>query len=92
MGFELFCITLIALLVGVAICFNGYRWFLFLLPIFGFFFGFVLGLDTMQSLFGVGLIGTATGWVVGFIVALIFAVQRVQQPAALTKVFERGEQ
>jgi ABC-type uncharacterized transport system permease subunit len=26
------------------------------------------------------------------IVALIFAVQRVQQPAALTKIFERGEQ
>jgi ABC-type uncharacterized transport system permease subunit len=26
------------------------------------------------------------------ILALVFAVRRVQQPAALTKVFERGEQ
>ena len=27
MGFELFCMTLIALFVGLAICFAGYRWF-----------------------------------------------------------------
>jgi hypothetical protein len=74
MNFELFCMTLIALFVGMAICFNGYRWFLILLPIFGFVFGFGLGLDTMQSLFGAGAFGTITGWVVGFIVALIFAV------------------
>jgi len=74
MGFELFCMTLIALFVGMAICFNGYRWFVILLPIFGFMFGFGLGLDTMQSLFGAGFFGTVTGWVVGFIVALIFAI------------------
>jgi hypothetical protein len=74
MNFELFCMTLIALFVGMAICFNGYRWFLFLLPIFGFVFGFGLGLDTMQSLFGTGTFATITSWVVGFIVALIFAV------------------
>jgi hypothetical protein len=74
MNFELFCMTLIALFVGMAICFNGYRWFLFLLPIFGFVFGFGLGLDTMQSLFGTGTFATITSWVVGFIVALVFAV------------------
>jgi hypothetical protein len=74
MNFELFCMTLIALFVGMAICFNGYRWFLLLLPIFGFVFGFGLGLDTMQSLFGTGTFATITSWVVGFIVALIFAV------------------
>jgi hypothetical protein len=74
MTFELFCMTLIALFVGMAICFNGYRWFLILLPIFGFFFGFGLGLDTMQSLFGAAMFGTITGFVVGFIVGLVFAV------------------
>jgi hypothetical protein len=74
MNFEMFCMALIALFVGMAICFNGYRWFLILLPIFGFVFGFGLGLDTMQSLFGTGTFATVTGWVVGFIVALIFAV------------------
>jgi hypothetical protein len=74
MGFEIFCMALIALFVGMAICFSGYRWFVILLPIFGFVFGFGLGLDTMQSLFGAGSIATITGWVVGFIVGLIFAV------------------
>jgi hypothetical protein len=74
MGFEVFCMTLIALFVGLAICFNGYRWFLILLPIFGFFFGFGLGAQTLQALFGVGFVATVTSWIVGFFVGLIFAV------------------
>jgi hypothetical protein len=74
MGFELFCATLIALLVGLTICFGGYRLFLVLLPIWGFFFGFGLGAETMQALFGVGFLSTVTSWVVGFIVAAIFAL------------------
>lgn len=74
MGFELFCATLIALLVGLAICFGGYRLFLVLLPIWGFFFGFALGAESMQALFGVGFLSTVTSWVVGFIVAAIFAL------------------
>lgn len=74
MGFELFCATLIALLVGLAICFGGYRLFLVLLPIWGFFFGFALGAETMQALFGAGFLATVTSWVVGFIVAAIFAL------------------
>ena len=73
MTFELFCMTLIALFVGMAICFNGYRWFLILLPILGFFFGFGIGAQTVQALFGGGFLSTVTSWVVGFVVALIFA-------------------
>ena len=74
MTFELFCMTLIALFVGFAICFNGYRWFLILLPIWGFFFGFGLGAQTLQALLGVGFVGTVSSWVLGFIVGVIFAV------------------
>lgn len=74
MTFELFCMTLIAFLVGLAIAFNGYRLFLVLLPIWGFFFGFGLGAQTIQSLFGQGFLATTTSWVIGFVVALIFAV------------------
>jgi len=73
MGFEVFCMTMIALLIGMAIAFNGYRLFLILLPIWGFFFGFALGAQTMTVLFGTGFLATATSWVVGFIVALVFA-------------------
>jgi hypothetical protein len=74
MGFELFCMSMIALLVGLAVTFGGYRFFLILLPIWGFFFGFGLGAETLQVLFGVGFLATVTSWVVGFIVGAIFAV------------------
>jgi hypothetical protein len=74
MAFELFCMTLIALLIGMAVCFNGYRWFLIILPIAGFVFGFGLGAQTLQVLFGIGFLATATSWIVGFFVGLVFAV------------------
>jgi hypothetical protein len=74
MGFELFCMALIGLLFGLAVAFGGYRLFLILLPIWGFFFGFGLGVQTLQAIFGVGFMATITSWVVGFIVGLIFAV------------------
>ena len=65
---------MIALLFGLALCFSGYRLFLVLLPIWGFFFGFALGVDTLQALFGIGFLATITSWVVGFIAGVIFAV------------------
>ena len=74
MAFESFCGALIALLFGVAIIFGGYRFFLILLPIWGFFAGFVIGAESMQALFGVGFLATVTSWVVGFLVGVIFAL------------------
>jgi len=65
---------MIALLFGLVICFFGYRLFLILLPIWGFFFGFVLGAQTLQVIFGVGLFATVTSWVVGFVVGAIFGL------------------
>jgi len=56
------------------VTFGGYRFFLFLLPIWGFFFGFGLGAETLQVIFGVGFLATVSSWVVGFIVGAIFAV------------------
>lgn len=74
MTFEIFCMTLIALFFGMTVCFNGYRWFIILLPILGFFFGFGLGAHTVTAIFGGGFLSTITSWVVGFSVALVFAV------------------
>jgi hypothetical protein len=64
----------IALLFGSALLFAGYRFFIVLLPIFGFFLGFVVGAQAIQNLFGDAFLSTVTSWVVGFIVALLFAV------------------
>jgi hypothetical protein len=74
MTFELLCAVLIALLIGVAMAFNGYRWFLILLPIFGFVFGFGLGAQTLQALFGQAMFATVASWVVGLIAGVVFAV------------------
>ncbi len=74
MTFELLCAALIALLFGTVVCFGGYRLFLLLLPIWGFFFGFGLGAQTIQLLFGQEFLATITSWVVGLVVAILFAV------------------
>jgi hypothetical protein len=64
----------IALLFGLVVAFGGYRLFLVLLPIWGFFAGFFLGAQTIAYLFNAGLFATVTGWVVGFFVGLLFAI------------------
>jgi predicted outer membrane lipoprotein len=66
--------AMIALFFGTLLVFGGYRFFLFLLPIWGFFFGFGLGAESVQALFGDAFLSTITSWVVGFVVAMIFAV------------------
>lgn len=73
-GLELLCAGLIAMLFGLALTFWGYRFFLVLLPIWGFFFGLWLGAQTIQALFGSGAFSTVTSWVVGFITGAVFAV------------------
>ena len=74
MTFEILCMATIALLFGIAVVFSGYRLFLFLLPIWGFFAGFILGAQAIDYIFNAGLFATVTGWVVGFFVGLLFAV------------------
>jgi len=74
MTFELLCGVLIVVLVGLAMVLNGYRWFLIILPIVGFFFGFMIGAQAMTAIFGTAFLATVTSWVVGFIVAIVFAV------------------
>ena len=72
--FAVMCGGMIALLFGLVLAFAGYRLFLVLLPIWGFFFGFALGAQSIQALFGEAFLATITSWAVGFIVAVVFAV------------------
>lgn len=67
-------VSLFALLFGLAFCFVGYRLFLVMLPIWGFFAGFWLGAEVTTLLFGAGFLATTSGWVVGFVVGLFGAV------------------
>ncbi len=65
---------LLAIAIGLAFCFYGFKVFLVLLPIWGFFAGFLLGAGGITALFGDAFLATATGWVVGFLLGLLFAV------------------
>jgi hypothetical protein len=72
-------VGLLALAIGLAFCFYGFRLFLILLPIWGFFAGFLIGAELTTTLLGgadadAGFLATVTGWVIGFILGLVFAV------------------
>jgi hypothetical protein len=72
--FVMACAGLIAFLFGLAMTYSGYKLFLILLPIWGFFFGLWLGAQSIQTLFGEAFLATITSWVVGFVVGAIFAL------------------
>ncbi len=63
-----------ALILGAAMLLYGYRLFLVLLPIFGFFAGFWFGAQGIALLFGESFLASFTGLVVGFGVGLITAI------------------
>lgn len=67
-------VALFALILGLAFCFAGYRVFLVMLPIWGFFAGFWLGAEATALIFGAGFLATTTSWVVGFVVGLVGAL------------------
>jgi hypothetical protein len=73
--FAVMCGGMIALLFGMILCFAGYRLFLVLLPIWGFFFGFGLGAQAIMAISpNDAFLATTTSWIVGFVVAVVFAV------------------
>ena len=67
-------LALFAVLLGAAILFAGYRFFLVMLPIWGFFGGLWLGAYTVTLILGTGFLATTTGLVVGFVVGILGAV------------------
>jgi hypothetical protein len=74
LGMEALLLGLLALLVGAAFCFIGYRFFLVLLPIWGFLVGLAAGVNGMAALFGQSFLSSATGIVVGLVIGIVFAV------------------
>ncbi|MCB0069303.1 MAG: DUF4203 domain-containing protein [Caldilineaceae bacterium] len=66
--------ALFALILGAAFCLWGYRIFLVLLPVWGFFAGLWLGAHSITLLLGEGFLATTTGWIVGFVVGILLAL------------------
>lgn len=71
---EAAAIGALAVAIGLGFVFWGFRMFLILLPIWGFFAGFLFGAGATTALFGDGFLATTLGWVIGFVVGVLFAV------------------
>lgn len=67
-------VILFVAILGALFLLWGYRIFLVLLPIWGFFGGFWFGAAGVSLFLGQGFLATATGWLVGFILGLIGAL------------------
>ena len=57
-------LALFSVLLGAAILLAGYRFFLVMLPIWGFFGGLWLGAYAVTLILGTGFLATTTGLVV----------------------------
>jgi hypothetical protein len=74
MDFQALLVGIIAIALGAAMMLLGYRLALILLPIWGFFAGFIFGAQMLQEFFGDGFLATTASWVVGVVLGLLFAV------------------
>jgi hypothetical protein len=73
MTLEGIVVGLLALAVGLGLTFMGFRVFLILLPIWGFFAGLLVGASAITFIFGDGFLATTFSWVVGIGVGIVFA-------------------
>ena len=73
MFFQTVFSSLLIILLGFALCFAGYRFFVILVTIWGFVAGFQFGATIFTNIFGEGFLRTVVSWVVGLLVALFAA-------------------
>lgn len=67
-------VGLLGLAVGLAFTFYGFKLFLILLPIWGFFAGLTMGASAMNAFFGDGFLAGALGIIIGLAIGVLFAV------------------
>jgi hypothetical protein len=71
---EQILVGVVAIVIGLAWAFYGFKAFLILLPIWAFLVGFAAGASWIQQLFGDGFLATTTSWVGGLVIGLVLAV------------------
>ena len=66
-------VGLFVILIGLALVTSGLRVFFAMLPLVGFVTGFFAGATLITNWLGDGFLATATGWIVGIALGLVFA-------------------
>lgn len=67
----------VGLLIGLGLTFSGYRFFLLLLPFWGFVAGFLGGAQAVSVLLGHGFLSTPAGWGAAIFLGLGLAVSSI---------------
>lgn len=66
-------VGILFVILGLTLATSGLRVFFAVLPIVGFISGFGVGATSVTAWLGDGFLSTATGWIVGIILGLVFA-------------------
>lgn len=74
MSWEIIIAALMALLIGNAFCFGGYKWFKILLPLLGLLIGFVIGAEWIARIYGLTILSAIPVFAAGIIVGLFLAI------------------
>lgn len=67
-------VGLLAVLIGLAFCFRGYFAMRIIIPLWGAFFGFLLGAGLVASFADEGFLASLLAWLVALIVAFVFGL------------------
>jgi len=67
-------VGIVAIVIGLAWAFYGFKAFVILLPIWAFLVGFAAGASWIQELFGDGFLATTTSWVGGLVIGIVLAL------------------
>lgn len=78
MSVELLAMGILVLVIGIALCFAGYRAFRALIAVWGFFAGFLLTIQALGIDSGGHLLVSALGWIIAVIVGLVLAALAYQ--------------
>jgi Domain of unknown function (DUF4203) len=73
MSLSVLVVAILALLIGLAFCFSGYRFFRLLIAIWGFFAGFLLTTQAVAASAGGHVLVSALGLIIAVIVGLVVA-------------------
>jgi hypothetical protein len=71
---ERILIGLVALAIGLVLCFAGYRFFRVMIALWGFLVGVLVGSQVTVTYGGANLIGGALPWIVGIVLGIILAL------------------
>ncbi len=71
---EALVVAVLLLIIGIAFCFFGYRWFMVLLPVWAFLVGFVIGATVVFGVYGQSILSPIVIVAAGLITGLLFAV------------------